>query len=45
MSRWVSVGPERLAGWLERVAAGHGGASADPDPARFTGLAGVGRQP
>lgn len=25
--RWVSVEPERLAGWLERFAAGHGGVS------------------
>ncbi len=24
MSRWVSVSPERLAGWLDRFAAGHG---------------------
>lgn len=23
--RWVSVGPERLAGWLDRFGAGHGG--------------------
>jgi predicted NBD/HSP70 family sugar kinase len=25
MSRWVAVGPERLAGWIERFGAGHGG--------------------
>jgi hypothetical protein len=25
MSRWVSVGPERLAGWIERFGGGHGG--------------------
>jgi hypothetical protein len=25
MSRWVTVGPERLAGWIERFGAGHGG--------------------
>ena len=25
MSRWVSVGPERLAGWMGRFADGHGG--------------------
>jgi hypothetical protein len=25
MSRWVMVGPERLAGWIERFDAGHGG--------------------
>jgi hypothetical protein len=24
MSRWVSVSPERLAGWLDRFASGHG---------------------
>ena len=25
MSRWVAVGPERLAGWIDRFAAAHGG--------------------
>jgi hypothetical protein len=33
VSRWVSVGPERLAGWLDRFAAGHGGlAGTDEGP-------------
>lgn len=33
--RWVEVAPERVEGWLERFAARHGGAAADPTP---TGL-------
>jgi len=28
VSRWVSVGPERLSGWVQRFADGHGGLAA-----------------
>ncbi|HST64094.1 MAG TPA: acVLRF1 family peptidyl-tRNA hydrolase [Mycobacteriales bacterium] len=31
MSRWVSVSPERLAGWLDRFAAAHGPVSSTVD--------------
>jgi hypothetical protein len=31
MSRWVSVGPERLAGWLDRFAAAHGAVESTVD--------------
>lgn len=34
VSRWVSVGPERLAGWLDRFAAGHGAVESTADPLR-----------
>jgi hypothetical protein len=34
VSRWVSVAPERLAGWIDRYTAGHGGrAESTVDPA------------
>ena len=32
MSRWVSVAPERLAGWLDRFAAAHGAVESTVDP-------------
>jgi Actinobacteria/chloroflexi VLRF1 release factor len=32
MSRWVSVAPERLAGWLDRFAAAHGPVESTVDP-------------
>lgn len=34
VTRWVSVGPERLAGWLDRFAAGHGAVAPTVDPQR-----------
>lgn len=36
MSRWVGVSPERLAGWLERFAAGHGAVTSTVDTAAVT---------
>ncbi|HEY6744451.1 MAG TPA: acVLRF1 family peptidyl-tRNA hydrolase [Mycobacteriales bacterium] len=36
MSRWVSVSPERLAGWLDRFAAGHGPVVSTVDSAAVT---------
>jgi len=44
MSRWVSVGPERLAGWIDRFAAAHGGvveSTVDPDAVRLTAADGT----
>jgi len=32
MSRWVAVGPERLAGWLDRFAAAHGAVESTVEP-------------
>jgi VLRF1 release factor-like protein len=36
MSRWVSVSPERLAGWLDRFAAGHGPVTSTVDSGAVT---------
>jgi VLRF1 release factor-like protein len=36
MSRWVSVSPERLAGWLDRFAAGHGDVTSTVDSGAVT---------
>ena len=44
MSRWVSVGPERLAGWIDRFAVAHGGvveSTVDPDEVRLTAADGT----
>ena len=44
MSRWVAVGPERLAGWIDRFAAGHGGvakSTVDPDAVTLTATDGT----
>ena len=44
MSRWVAVGPERLAGWIDRFAAAHGGvveSTVDPDAVRLTAADGT----
>lgn len=36
MSRWVSVSPERAAGWLDRFAAGHGDVTSTVDGGAVT---------
>jgi hypothetical protein len=36
VSRWVGVPPERLAGWMERFAAGHGAVASTVDTAAVT---------
>ena len=44
MSRWVAVGPERLAGWIDRFAAAHGGvaeSTVDPEAVRLTAADGT----
>ena len=44
MTREITVGPERLAGWLDRFAAGHGGLDgsvAGPDAVVFTAADGT----
>jgi hypothetical protein len=44
MGRWVAVGPERLAGWIDRFAAAHGGvaeSTVDPDAVRLTAADGT----
>ena len=44
MTREITVGPERLAGWLDRFAAGHGGLDgsvAGPDAVVFTAVDGT----
>ena len=44
MSRWVAVGPERLAGWIDRFGAGHGGvvqSTVDASAVRLTGADGT----
>jgi hypothetical protein len=44
MGRWVAVGPERLAGWIDRFAAGHGGvakSTVDPDAVTLTAADGT----
>lgn len=44
MGRWVAVGPERLAGWIDRFGAGHGGvaeSTADADAVTLTAADGT----
>ena len=44
MGRWVAVGPERLAGWIERFGAGHGGlagSAVDADAVTLTAADGT----